>query len=72
MISGLFAGIFSQSLDTYKTRLQRDLSYAERFSSICFTKQAFAGLGWRCAMIITATTALPYVQGKIKQLLNNQ
>lgn len=69
VISGLFAAVFSQSLDTYKTRLQRDLTYSQKFFAICFTKEAFAGLGWRGAMIITATTALPYVQGKIKNAL---
>lgn len=72
LMSGLFAGIFSQSFDTYKTRLQRDLTYSQRFSGMCFTKEAFAGLGWRCAMIVTATTALPFVQGKIKQMLNQE
>lgn len=69
VISGIFAALLSQALDTHKTRLHRDLNYQDKFSRMLFTKEAFAGMGWRFAMIVTATTALPLMQEKIKKAI---
>lgn len=71
VISGLFAALFSQAMDTHKTRIMRDLNYQEKFTRMLFTKEAFAGIGWRFAMIVTATTALPLIQEKIKKAIEN-
>jgi hypothetical protein len=34
-----------------------------------FQKTAFAGFGWRVALIVTATTVMPFVQEKLNSAI---
>lgn len=65
--AGTTAAIVTHPFDTYKTRKQRDLSLRTSMASAIFQRTAFAGLGWRIAMVNTATTVMPFVQEKLKK-----
>ena len=55
------------SLDayTFKTQKQGDFSMKMSMMKAVFQKTAFAGFGWRVAMVVTATTVMPFVQEKL-------
>lgn len=69
MVSGAVAGTaaagISHPFDTYKTQKQGDFSMKTGMTKAIFQKTAFAGLGWRVAMVTTATTVMPFVQEKL-------
>lgn len=73
VVAGSAAAVVSHPFDTLKTKKQGDFStdismvkafFSERSWRAAINK-AFAGFGWRAAMIITATTVMPFVQEKL-------
>jgi hypothetical protein len=69
MVAGVIAGTgaagVSHPFDTFKTQKQGDFSMKMSMIKAVFQKTAFAGFGWRVAMIATATTVMPFVQEKL-------
>lgn len=66
--AGTTASVISHPFDTYKTRLQANYSYKESLLKGLVQADAFKGLGWRTALIATATTVMPYLQEKLKNV----
>ena len=64
-VAGTIAAGISHPFDTFKTQKQGDFSMKISMINALFQKTAFAGFGWRVAMIITATTVMPFVQEKL-------
>jgi Mitochondrial carrier protein len=64
-VAGAVAAGISHPFDTFKTQKQGDFSMKMSMIKAIFQKTAFAGFGWRVAMIVTATTVMPLVQEKL-------
>ena len=69
---GTTAALISQPFDTWKTQMQRDLSLNMPVEKALFRKNAFAGLKWRCAMVATAVTWIPFAQSRINAWIDRR
>lgn len=63
---GIVAAAASHPFDTFKTQMQKDFSLKTSLVQGVFQKKVFAGFGWRAAMVMIATTLMPFIQGKLK------
>jgi hypothetical protein len=70
-VAGAIAAGVSHPFDTFKTQTQGDLSLKMPMMKGLFQKSAFAGFGWRVAMIATATTVMPFVQEKLNSAIEH-
>lgn len=61
-VSGSIAAIVSHPFDTNKTQRQGDFLLKAPMINAIFQKEAFAGLGWRVAMIISLSTIMSFLQ----------
>ena len=68
-IAGTIAACLSQPFDTFKTQKQRDFTMETPMRSVIFQTAAFTGIGWRIAMVATATTVMPFVQEKLHKII---
>jgi hypothetical protein len=64
-ISGIFSAVISHPIDVYKTQKQWDLAIKNFRLKALLQAGLFAGLGWRTAIIVTASTAIPFIQEKL-------
>ncbi|MCH9627841.1 MAG: hypothetical protein S4CHLAM2_14870 [Chlamydiales bacterium] len=67
--AGTAAAVISHPADTLKTQRQANLSGKVPIRAV-FQKEAFAGMGWRIAMIATATTVIPFVRQKVNSWMS--
>jgi hypothetical protein len=70
IVAGTVAAGISHPFDTFKTRKQGDFSMKMAIVEAIFQKTAFAGIGWRVAMIAVATTVMPFVQEKLNSIID--
>lgn len=66
---GVVAAAISHPFDTFKTQKQGDFSMQKSMITAIFEKSAFAGFWWRVAMVVTATTVIPFVQEKLNSTI---
>jgi hypothetical protein len=61
-VSGVFSAVISHPIDVYKTQKQWDLAIKNFQLKALLHAGPFAGLGWRTAIIVTASTVIPFIQ----------
>jgi hypothetical protein len=66
-VAGTLAATISQPFDTVKTQMQADFLTKVPLRKALCNKGVYAGLGWRIAIIDTASIIIPYVQDQIKK-----
>jgi hypothetical protein len=70
--AGTIAACLSQPFDTFKTQKQRDFTMQTPMRGVIFQTAAFRGIGWRIAMVATATTVMPFVQEKLNRIIEKK
>lgn len=71
-VAGTIAACLSQPFDTFKTQKQRDFTIQSSMWKEIFKTAAFTGIGWRIAMVATATTVMPFIHEKLNKMIEKK